>query len=242
MTDSTHDSIDCACVIHGDAYDWSYVDKLHSMLIKNFSVPVRLHVLTERERVVPDHVIKHDLMDWPAANGRRRGWWYKMQLFQPGLFSGRVLYMDLDLVITGRLDWMLQLSHRYFWTVRDFKHLWRPSWQGMNSSVMLWDTTRFAHVWQDFCKHDLGMIVRRFAGDQDYLNSVIDKTDLRFFDDGIAQSWRWQVLDGGMDMRSKSYRRPSAGGILSPSTQMIIFHGRPKPHEVQDPILAKYWC
>ena len=80
-------AIDCACVIHGDGYDWIYVDRLHSMLARHFTKGIRLHVYTEQSRSVPDHMIKHVLDEWPGLSGRRRSWWYKMQLFNPAHYA-----------------------------------------------------------------------------------------------------------------------------------------------------------
>ena len=65
--------IDCACVIHGDAYNWKYVDTLYSMLTRNLSRQVRMHVYTEQHREVPPHMIKHVLTDWPGIRGAKTG-------------------------------------------------------------------------------------------------------------------------------------------------------------------------
>ena len=60
MSDAVCDEpIDCACVIHSDVYSWRYVDTLYNMLVRNLSREVRLHVYTEQDRPVPDHMIKH---------------------------------------------------------------------------------------------------------------------------------------------------------------------------------------
>jgi hypothetical protein len=98
------------------------------MVKRHVSCPLRFHVFTEQHRAVPDHMIKHALKDWPGVSGRKKGWWYKMQMFDPDHIAGTVLYFDLDVVITGDLDWVRELDTRYFWTIRDFKKLWRPAW------------------------------------------------------------------------------------------------------------------
>jgi len=233
--------LDCACVIHGNLYDWNYVERLYSMVKRHVSCPLRFHVFTEQHRAVPDHMIKHALKDWPGVSGRKKGWWYKMQMFDPDHIAGTVLYFDLDVVITGDLDWVRELDTRYFWTIRDFKKLWRPAWKGINSSMMYWDTTRFRRIWHSFSSQDLQQVMRQFAGDQDFLTERIDQLDLRFLDESMIKSWRWEVKDGGMDMRTRQYRRPDAGAVLSPNTRVIIFHGSPKPHEIQDPVIINHW-
>lgn len=240
MTEPLH-PIDCGCVIHGDAYSWLYVERLHSMLVKNFNHPIRMHVWTESDRPVPDPFIKHELVEWAGVHGPRRAWWYKMQIFNDEAFQGRMLYFDLDVVITGNLDFLLQSSPKYFWCIRDFRYLWRPQWQGLNSSVMFWDTKRFRKIWKNFRGQNIHDIMRRYAGDQDYLTAVIDAGDRRFFDEGVMQSYRWQIQDGGMDMNRRVYKRPGAGAVVTPGAKVIVFHGRPKPHEAADAVIDKLW-
>ena len=234
-------TVDCACVIHGDKYDWCYVERLYNMVQRHSTRPVRFHVFTEPNRSVPDHMVKHVLHDWPGIAGPKKSWWYKMQMFEPGRVSGRLLYFDLDTVIVDNIDWMQGLDARYFWSIRDFRHLWRPSWKGMNSSVMLWDTSRFAWIWREFQQNDVKTQTRLFHGDQDFLNSVLTEKDLKFIDESLIKSWRWQIKDGGMDMKTRVYRRPDAGSVLLPGVKILIFHGSPKPHDVHDPVIEQNW-
>lgn len=233
--------IDCACVIHGQAYSWTYVDKLYSMLTRNFSFPVRLHVFTESSRTVQSPYIKHDLIDWPGIHGPRKAWWYKIQMFNSDYFQGRLLYFDLDVVITGNLDWILQSNPAYFWTIRDFKYMWKPSWEGLNSSVMYWDTTKFERVWRNFEQQPIDTITKAYNGDQDYITAMIPVTERKNFDECYVKSWRWHIKDGGLDQKTKLYKRPQAGSVLLPGTSIVIFHGKPKPHEVQDTLTETHW-
>lgn len=233
--------IDCACLIHGNTYDWIYVERLHSMLTRNFSRPIRLHVWTEANRSVPSHMIKHELEEWPGIEGPRRAWWYKMQMFNSKTFAGNLCYFDLDVVVVKSLDWMLQCSPHFFWGIRDFRYIWRPTWSGINSSMMYWDTTKFHYVWDKFKNTALATVMRQYAGDQDFISAAIEQNKRQFFEDAYIQSWRWQVNDGGMDPKKRTYRMDNAGAVLDPKTHIVIFHGRPKPHEIQDQAILKYW-
>jgi hypothetical protein len=232
---------DVACVIHGNLYPWEYVERLYHMVRINLSCPVRFHVFTEHDRPVPATMIKHILDDWPGIAGKKKAWWYKMQMFDGVHVQGRLLYFDLDTVIARPIDWMLALPAEYFWTIRDFRYLWRPNWRGLNSSIMIWDTVRFRWIWQQFREHNIAAVTRQFHGDQDFLNYVLCSKHLRFMPEHLIKSWRWQIKDGGMDMRNRVYRRPDAGSVLDPDTAVMIFHGSPKPHEVQDSLIQRLW-
>jgi len=234
-------TFDIVCLIHGDEYDWQYVEKLHSMIERNFSFPFRFHVFTEPHRSVPDNMIRHDLIDWPGVSGRRKAWWYKMQMFNPAHGIAQILYFDLDVVITGSLDWIASCRREHFWALKDFKYIWRPAWTGINSSVMYWDVNRFQHVWAMFEQRDINTLMRQYPGDQDFLSDVVDLQQTRYFDLDLIQSWRWQVFDGGMDMKSRTWYQPNAGAIINEKTRIIIFHGKPKPHQIEDPKIIKHW-
>lgn len=233
--------VNCACVIHSNKYSWEYVDNLYNQIVSMTDSQINFHVFTEKSRAVPAPYIKHELEEWEGINGPRKSWWYKMQLFNPAHQLGRVLYLDLDTVIIGNLDWIWALDPRYFWTIRDFRYLWRPNWTGINSSIMLWNTRQFEYVWRDFAGQNINTLARQYHGDQDYLSAVLDQQQVQFIDREWVHSWRWQIKDGGMDMGTRLYRRPGQGSQLLPTTKIIVFHGDPKPHEVADPIIQQHW-
>ena len=232
---------DYACVIHGDAYPWQYVENLYGMLCDNSANGVRLHVYTEADRAVPAPMIHHALTPWPGIAGPRRAWWYKMQMFNADYFQGPVLYLDLDVVITGSIDWVWELDQRNFWAVHDFRRLWKSEFRGINSSVMFWDTRQHDYIWKKFISQDLDLVIRRYRGDQDFLTAEIDQARCGFFDNDRIKSWKWQIKDGGMDMRTRAYLRPNSRPILDNHTSIVVFHGDPKPHEVPDAIIQKHW-
>jgi hypothetical protein len=232
--------IDCACVIHGNKYHWQYVDTLYNMLSRNLSRPVRLHVYTESNRTVPTPYIKHELTDWNITEPKQ-AWWYKVQLFNTEHHRGSLLYFDLDVVITKNIDWIWQLKLRHFWAVKDFKHIWRPMYQSINSSIMWWDTTQFDWVWRNFQELDLAQTIKRFHGDQDYINSVITEQQRRYFNTDLVKSWRWQCLDGGYDFKRRMWKSPGSGTNINDSTAILVFHGDPKPDQTQDLVVIKNW-
>ena len=234
-------SIDCACVIHGNGYDWIYVDRLYSMLTRHFTKDIRLHVYTEKSRPVPSNMIKHVLNEWPGLSGRRRSWWYKMQLFNAEHYAGQLLYLDLDTVVVNNLDWILELDTRYFWSIRDFQSLWNPQFQGINSSMMYWNTVSCAKIWEDFSSLDINQIRKKYNGDQDYISDVLSPTKRKFVDNTRAVSWRWQALDGGMNFQKRTHKIPGKGTEFDAKTSLLIFHGNPKPDQVTDPVVQSHW-
>lgn len=237
---STDSIVDCACVIHSNGYDWEYVEKLYSMLSRLIPQGIRFHVYTERDRPVPSHMIKHVLDDW-GVSGPRQSWWYKMQLFNPAHHRGNLLYLDLDVIVMRDLTWLTEQSSDYFWGIRDFRYLQNRHTNTINSSVMWFNVEKFSWIWDKFLLTNVTDTIKRFPGDQDYLNHVLDINQRRFFEDRYFESYRWQCQDGGYDFHKRKHRQPGTGMRVGNETAVVIFHGKPKPHEVADPIVRDFW-
>jgi hypothetical protein len=240
MTDITT-PLDCACVLHGTAYDWSYVDKLYSMLCRNLSRPINLHVYTEVTRPVPAPYIKHELVDWKFKSARQKSWWYKLQMFNSQNHAGPLLYFDLDVVIVQNIDWLVNQNLRFLWGIRDFKTMYKPHITDINSSVMYWDTCTYDWIWQQVLEQGVNNITARFHGDQDFLSKTLNQNQIRYFTPDRIKSWRWQCLDGGYDFKKRRWNSPGAGTHLDVNTDIMVFHGKPKPHEIHDHVVQRHW-
>lgn len=240
MMPNNNDPIDCACVIHGDGYTWDYVERLYNMLCRHLSRPVRLHVYTEADRPVPDHMIKHSLIDWGFTD-TKKSWWYKLQLFNTEHHLGPLLYFDLDIVITKNIDWLWNLNQRYFWALKDFKYLWKNTCTVSNTSVMWWNTEDYGHIWKTVVDQDIHKFVGQYRGDQDLVSALIPVEKRRFFNTNWVKSWRWQCFDGGFNFSKRKYLAPGTGTTMSDDTSILVFHGTPKPHEITDPVVLVHW-
>lgn len=233
--------IDVACVIHSDGYDWQYVQNLHDALPRALPQGFRFHVYTEHHRSVPPHMIKHCLEDWPGIGGRKRSWWYKMHLFNSAHHAGPLLYFDLDVVLLRPMDWIGALCTDYLWTCRDFRYLQRANTAAVNSSVMWFDTRQFDWLWQKFNKENIADVVKRFPGDQDYIQHAVDHNQRRLFEDRYFQSYRWQVQKGGFDFRRRQHAKPQQPDTVSGDCAVVVFHGLPKPHQLPPGELRTLW-
>jgi len=233
--------VDCACLIHDKLYDWQYVEKLYNGLCRNLTPKVRLHVYTEKNRAVPDHMIHHPLQEWPSIRGPKQSWWYKIQLFNAQYHQVPMMYFDLDTVITANIDWIWQLPTTQFWAVQDFKYLFRGRNPTINSSVMWFNPAHWNYVYQEFDPDEVVKTRGRWHGDQDYIQEKIPLEKCRYFPIDQVRSWRWELHDGGYDFRQRKHRTPGAGTVIPDATSIAIFHGHPKPHEVRDPTVLQHW-
>lgn len=95
------------CINWGTKYGPAYVNRLHAMVARNLAPPFTVTCFTDSEadldpaiRAEPLPPIDYDL---PVTS---KGIWPKSRLWGPRLadLRGPVLFLDLDLVITGSLD------------------------------------------------------------------------------------------------------------------------------------------
>ena len=107
---------------------------------------------------------------------------------------------------------------------------------------MMWfNVERFGWVWKQFNAADFKTTIKSYPGDQDYISAVIDINKRRFFENKFFESYRWQCLDGGFDFFKRKHLRPGSGVTIAADTALVVFHGQPKPHEIQDPAIVQLW-
>lgn len=145
------------------------------------------------------------------------GWWSKLGLFQPDLFpeGDRVLFFDLDTVITGRIDALCDYDGP-FAILRD---AFRPD--GLQSSVMAWRSGEGHEIWQTYLEAGLPTDVP--GGDQAW----VERTRMNAV-----------RLQDAFPSMFVSYKY-----LLSPPVKesVVIFHGDPRPHEVLTGWVPMVW-
>ena len=233
--------LNCACVIHDNKYDWQYVEKLYNGLKRNLSPEIVFHVYTESDRAVPPHLVKHSLEEWPGLRGPKKSWWYKIQLFNSQQFSGNLLYLDLDTVITGNIDWIWNLTAQRLNARRDFRHLFRSNCSTINSSVMWFNTEKFSYVYDQFDHSKVSARQSRWQGDQDYISDTVPISDINFLPENKILSYKWQVREGGWNFKTRKSLNPGSPTLIQKDTSVLIFHGKPDPCDCADPVIRQYW-
>ncbi|MEL6419902.1 MAG: glycosyl transferase [Pseudomonadota bacterium] len=95
------------CINWGTAFGAPYINRLYAMVARNITTPFKFVCFTDSTEGVRPEVICHDL---PPMLGHMpkntRGKWPKSRLWARTLpdLEGPVLFLDLDVVITGTLD------------------------------------------------------------------------------------------------------------------------------------------
>lgn len=216
-----------ACVYWGDKYSVDYVTRLSRAVAKHLTIPHTFTCVTVDPRVAEQvHTTK------PLAPDTWDGWWQKVGLFAPGLFDnvpGRsalpivarpVLYLDLDIVVTGSLDPFVRyvVPGNGLLMLENFGQN-RPQ-AAHNSSIMLWVSNTCTEIYTDFGDH----VRQQLHGDQ---------------------CWIWRRKDGRIDNFHRglgiSYKYDARGGLPQRHPSAVVFHGKPDPHEVREAWVDEHW-
>lgn len=164
-----------------------------------------------------------DIIVRPLPEVGLGGWWNKLALFKPGLFTpgDRVIYFDLDTLITGRLDDIVKYDGD-FAALRD---VYRP--HGLQSSVMAWRAgVGMSDIWALW---DIKGRPEVDGGDQIWIEDVLASTRALPFD---------RLQDLYPDLFA-SYK--ITGGKLPAKASVVFFHGFPRPHQVTTGWVPEVW-
>lgn len=210
------------CLKWGTKYSSDYVNILYSMVKRNLTIPFKFYCITDDST----GITKPEINIIPIKDENKEGWWYKLQFFK--MFElygieGINLTLDLDIVIVNNIDCLFE-NPKKFCISRDCS----PA-QGNNSSVMLIPQTGYEFVHTEFnpiiIKTQIG---KHFMhGDQNWISHKIPTPHL----------WKKQWIRSYKYECSKRGKDPFN---IPHDCRIILFHGKPDPHERLNHI-GKYW-
>lgn len=225
------------CVRFGNKYGIHYVQRLRNMISRHITVPYELVCFTDDP--TPIEGVRLIVQ---RNSGYIKGWWHKVHMFDPHLpLKGRILYMDLDVVICGSLDKFAIYNRSDFIGIRDFNRKFHSAWKRLNSSVMAWNHGTQTHIWDEFVKNPNSAM--RLHGDQDWIWKT-SHTSLKFWPDEWIQSYKWEIrskndlyITGG----KRAFREIRHDITAPPDCSIAVFHGDPNPCNVYDNFVVDNW-
>jgi hypothetical protein len=165
--------LEVACVNWGTKYDPRYVEILEAAVKRNLKAPHEFVCFTDNPK-------NYRCKTRTLPKGLE-GWWNKLFLFSKGCFDSRVLFLDLDICVTGSLDELVEIPSP-FCIIEDW-HV-----PGYNSSVFVMDPDSHTEVWEDFNSTE------GFPGDQDWITHKIPNAPV--FPSGWCVSYRSHAVPG----------------------------------------------
>lgn len=175
----------------GGVFTTEWVTRLRAQCHRHLP-PHSFRCLTDHDDIPGGIPLQHS---WP-------GWWAKLELFRPDVFTGRVVYFDLDTLLVGDASPLFD----YQGTFAALSDFFRPEiWA---SGVMAWDAAETSKLWEG-----IRLNVGDFRGRSDlFLNPLLPHVDrLQDLYPGLIGSYKAHKLQGG------------PGGF-----SVVCLHGEPK--------------
>ena len=231
------DKLTVLCVRFGTKYGREYVERLRNMAARHIKVPYEFVCLTDD--INPIEGVRSIVQ--PLA-GYHRLWWHKVHMFDAGLpLSGRILYFDLDIIICADVEKLIRGSGNKFLGIRDFNRKFHPGWNILNSSVMSWLHGQHSYIFEDFKRDPLH--AQKLLGDQDWIWRVA-KQKITFWPDDVIQSYKWEIRERGdlmVDRGKRKFKTVSNSTNIDENCCIVVFHGDPKPEDIQDKFVVDNW-
>jgi hypothetical protein len=207
------------------------------MVSRNITVPYEIVCLTDDQHPI-DGVRSIVMPD----QGYAKKWWHKVHMFDPLLpISGRILYLDLDVVICNNIDKLTVYNVDHFVGIHDFNREFYPHWMYLNSSVMAWTHGTQSHIYAQFkAKPSEAM---RLQGDQDWIWKL-SKDRIKFWPKEWIMSYKWEIRNRGdlIILNVKRKFKEVRNDVVPPGPCCVaVFHGDPNPCAVQDKFVIDNW-
>ncbi len=209
------------CMKWGSLYGPDYVNRLHRGVSRNVTRPTRFVVFTDDTSNLDPRIEVEPIPPVRLALGLKPGPWRKLALWsrQLGSLSGPVLFLDLDVVITGPLDAFFDHEPGKLGLIRN----WTQAEDGIgNSSVMRFEVGSAPHLLDGF---ERGGAALTYQTDNEQI-FVTRNANLptMFWPEAWCRSFKHELLPAW----PRRLFRPAA---LMPGTRIAVFTGDPRPHD-----------
>jgi hypothetical protein len=211
------------CMKWGSAYPADYVNRLYRGVMRNVARPTRFVCFTD-DAAGLDRGIEAKPMPAIALpeSGLRPGPWRKLGLWARDLggLEGDVLFLDLDVVVTGSLDALFDFEPGCLCLIRN----WTQMRDGIgNSSVMRFRVGSAPHLVEDFERDAVAMSFR-YVNEQTYATREA-RLPLRFWPPQWCPSFKHGLMPRWPTNLVRAAPSPP------PDCRIAVFTGHPRPHE-----------
>ena len=192
------------------------------MVSRNMVTKFRFVCFTENRKGIRPEVEIQDLPELVLPTESPERGWRKLTVFKEnfGGLSGPTLFLDLDVVIVGKLDAFFSQPGDFL-IAHDKKN---PKKREGNSSVFRFEIGKYAHILNYFEKNS-EQVKKEVRHEQAYLSREIDKLGkLEYWPDDWVPSFKYQCCPSWL----KSW---FAAPSIPLGAKIILFHGLPNPPE-----------
>lgn len=206
----------------GDTYTHRYVNALAQNIRNNVNLKFTLSVLTDNDMGIDSNLVDETI----PFKHNYRGWWSKIELFRPKIFSGeRVFYMDLDTVLVRNIDELLRYNTT-FGGIRDLYHH-----NFLQTGILSWNPNYNHQVYENFVPRAAHIMANYPEGDAKWIRENVYNYDY------IPDHFPGRIVSYKANCLNKN-----TGAVNIPKDASIIcFHGKPRPHTITNPLITQHW-
>ncbi|MDK2858731.1 MAG: hypothetical protein PWQ89_1850 [Verrucomicrobiota bacterium] len=146
------------CLKWGTRYGPEYVNRLYSMTKRNTGRPLRFVCITDDTSGLIPEVETRPMPEFDLPETFRYKGFRRMFLFKESLYDlkGKVLHLDLDLIVTGSIDAFFDYEPDAPYIVAEN---WTQPGEGIgNMSVFRYEIGALTKIWERFSADPLGML------------------------------------------------------------------------------------
>jgi len=210
------------CMKWGDKFPVDYVNRLYAMVSRSIDAKFRFVCFTENSIGIRPEVEIQALPELGLPVGSPERGWRKLTVFKKdfGGLSGPTLFLDLDVVIVGKLDVFFNQPGDFL-IAHDKKNSKKK--EG-NSSVFRFEIGKYPQILDHFEKNS-EQVKNEVRHEQAYLSRELDKLGkLEFWNDDWVPSFKYKCCPSWI----KSW---VAAPSIPKGARVILFHGLPNPPE-----------
>lgn len=223
--------VNVLCMKWGTKYPADFVNTLYSMVARNMHRPFRFVCLTEDGAGLHENV---EVFPLPALNvdlaGPERGW-NKLAVFAEELYDlkGKVLCLDLDLIITGSLDDFFDYPGQVL-IIKD----WIKKDGTGNSSVYRFEVGAHPEILREF-ERSFAEVKTTHRNEQEYLSAaMLAKGALDYWPDNWCRSFKRHCIQPFSLLLKRDTVQPQ-------DMRVLVFHGKPDPDDAIAGVSGKWY-
>jgi hypothetical protein len=219
------------CTKWGTRYPSNYVNCLWAMIQRNTARKTRLVCYTDDPSGIDPAVTTFPIPDIPLPPKRMRSTWRKLVFWRPELegISGDVLFLDLDIVITGSIDEFFDFAPESSFCVIE-------NWTQRTEHIGNTSVFRFrvgAHPYLYPTTQEIAEpILQSYLNEQTYISRTI--SEMVFWPHPWCVSFKHTLLPPWPLNFVQS-------APLPPATKVVCFTGRPNPDDARDGVWPAPW-
>ena len=205
----------------GNRYNHEFVNRLYYSILKHTKNKTRLICFTDDISGINDNVVCKDLPEIKLPKQISMTPWRKLSVWQEPLLnlSGDVLFLDLDLVVTGNLDKFFEFKKTSYCVIEN----WTQKGKNIgNTSCFRFNIGQHKQIFDNFQKSPT-IIWKKYHIEQVYISKEIESQ--YFWPENWCQSFKHSLLPSWPMRIWKPAKLPN-------DTSIVAFTGKPDPDDV----------